>query len=254
VKILRSLSMAFTMYSSIPVPRVKWEKDNMAYAMCFFPLVGLVIGAVLCFWLWLCGRLGIGIALRAAVCVLMPLGISGAIHMDGFCDTADALGSRQTKERKLEILKDPGAGAFALICCCAYLLLYFALWCEADINLRTMLVAALIPVLSRALSGLSVVTFRNARGGGLLATFSRAAQTGVVRAVMCLWIAALLAALVLLGHLAGVAAVLGAVIVFIYYRLMSYRQFGGITGDLAGYFLQLCEMVSFLFVIVFQRI
>lgn len=254
MKILRSLSMAFTMYSRIPVPRVKWEKDNMAYAMCFFPLVGVVIGAVLYFWLWLCGELGIGIALRSAVSVLMPIGISGAIHMDGFCDTADALGSRQTRERKLEILKDPGAGAIALISCCAYLLLYFALWCEADISAQTMLVTALIPVLSRSLSGLSVVTFRNARGGGLLATFSKAAQTLVVRAVMVVWIVALLITLALLGRLAGIGAGLGAVIVFIYYRLMSYRQFGGITGDLAGYFLQLCEMFSLLFVIIFQRI
>ena len=134
MKVLKSLSMAFTMYSRLPVPRVKWENENMAYAMCFFPLVGAVIGAVLYFWLWLCTRLGIGSELKAAVAVIAPVGISGAIHMDGFCDTADALGSRQTRERKLEILKDPGAGAFALISCCAYFILYFALWCEADIN------------------------------------------------------------------------------------------------------------------------
>ena len=71
---------------------------------------------------------------------------------------------------------------------------------------------------------------------------------------MCIWIAALLAALALLGRMAGVAAGLGAIVVFIYYRIMSYRQFGGITGDLAGYFLQLCEMGSLLFLVVFQKI
>lgn len=41
--------MAFTLYSRVPMPRVRWEKENMAYAMCFFPLVGALIGAVLFF-------------------------------------------------------------------------------------------------------------------------------------------------------------------------------------------------------------
>lgn len=246
--------MAFTMYSRVPVPRVKWENENMAYAMCFFPLVGVVIGAALYIWLRLCAIAGIGTVLKAAVAVLIPIGISGAIHMDGFCDTADALGSRQTRERKLEILKDPGAGAFALISCCSYLLLYFALWCEAATTGRALPVLALIPVLSRSLSGLSVVTFKNARGGGLLATFSKAAQTGTVRVVMLIWIAAALAAMLVLNLPAGIGAALCALIMFLYYRIMSYRQFGGITGDIAGYFLQLCELLALLGIIVAERI
>ena len=47
MRLLRSLCMALSMYmySGIPVPQVKWEKENMAYAMCFFPVVGLIQGA-----------------------------------------------------------------------------------------------------------------------------------------------------------------------------------------------------------------
>lgn len=246
--------MAFTLYSRVPVPKVKWEKENMAYAMCFFPVIGVVIGAVLFFWLWLCDVLVIGNILRAVVAVLIPIGISGAIHLDGFCDTADALGSRQTTERKLEILKDPGAGAFALISCSIYLLFYFALWCEADLTPAAWVLVALIPVLSRSLSGLSIVTFKNARGDGLAATFSNAAHTVVVRAVMLIWIVAVAALLIVLEPLSGTGIVLGALVTFAYYRFMSYRQFGGITGDLAGYFLQLSEMLCLLFMLIFQKI
>jgi adenosylcobinamide-GDP ribazoletransferase len=43
----------------------------------------------------------------------------------------------------------------------------------------------------------------------------------------------------------SVAAVLSAA-VFLWYKGMSARQFGGITGDLAGWFLQVCELVMFL--------
>ena len=49
-------------------------------------------------------------------------------------------------------------------------------------------------------------------------------------------------AMILLGGLCGAAAALGAVLAFLYYRRMVFREFGGVTGDLAGYFLQLCEL------------
>ena len=250
VKFLRSMSMAFTMYSWLPVPRVRWEKENMAYAMCFFPLVGALVGAILFFWLWLCAKLNIGFVLRAAGAVLIPIAVSGAIHMDGFCDTADALGSRQTRERKLEILKDSSAGAFAVISCAAYLLIYFALWCQIEPDPRAGLIFALMPVLSRSLSGLSVVTFKSERGDGLQASFSKAAQTKTVRIVMILWCLAVLITAVVLMPLPGAFACAGALIAFIYYRIMSYRQFGGTTGDVAGYFLQISELMSLLFMLI----
>ena len=42
---------------------------------------------------------------------------------------------------------------------------------------------------------------------------------------------------------AGALVVAGiTILMFFYYRFMSYRTFGGITGDLAGYFLQMCEL------------
>lgn len=44
-----------------------------------------------------------------------------------------------------------------------------------------------------------------------------------------------------LSLLAGILAVAAAFAVFGYYRWRSYREFGGITGDTAGYFLTLCE-------------
>ena len=37
--LLRSLAIAISMYSKIPVPMVDWNEKNMKYAMCFFPVV-----------------------------------------------------------------------------------------------------------------------------------------------------------------------------------------------------------------------
>ncbi len=46
MNLLGSLAIAFSMYSRIPMPQVSWTKERMKYAMCFFPLIGVVIGAL----------------------------------------------------------------------------------------------------------------------------------------------------------------------------------------------------------------
>lgn len=66
--------------------------------------------------------------LFASIAVCIPLLVTGGIHMDGYMDTVDALSSHQSVEKKLEILKDPNAGAFAVIYCGIYLLLSLGLF------------------------------------------------------------------------------------------------------------------------------
>ena len=169
---MKSLIIAFAMYSKFPMPRVDWEKKALSWALCWFPLVGLAVGAVLWLWLALAGWLGFGAVFTAALALLLPIALSGGIHLDGFCDTCDALSSHQSRERKLEILKDSHTGAFAIICCGLYLLVFFAAWCEAAPAGGAALALALGPAFSRSLSGLFAVTLPNARGTGLLATFT----------------------------------------------------------------------------------
>ena len=152
---MRSLWIAVAMYSKLPVPQVEWDRKSLSWALCFFPVVGVVIGLLLGLWLELCALLDIGPWLRAAGALLLPVAVSGAIHLDGFCDTADALGSHQPREKKLEILKDSHTGAFAIICCCLYLITFFAVWCEAEPAGGTFWVLCLGPALSRSLSGLA---------------------------------------------------------------------------------------------------
>lgn len=106
MKCLESLIVAFSMYSKIPMPQITWTKENMKNTLCYFPLIGAVIGALLWLWYWLCGIAGFGVMLQAAVAVLIQVLVTGGIHLDGFLDTSDALSSWQTAERRLEILKD----------------------------------------------------------------------------------------------------------------------------------------------------
>ena len=121
--VLQTVAVAFAMFSAVPVPQFNWTEKNMRYAMCAFPLIGVVIGLL---W-FLCGVLPLPGAARAAGFCLIPVWVTGGIHLDGYADTCDALSSYGDREKKLEILKDPHCGAFAVIRLCSYFAAYLAL-------------------------------------------------------------------------------------------------------------------------------
>ena len=173
MKVLESIVVAFSMYSKIPMPHIEWNKENMKNVLCFFPWVGAVAGVLVWLWFLVSDQLGFGVMLRASVAVLIPVLVTGGIHLDGLLDTADALSSWQTRERRLEILKDSHAGAFAIIVCCGYFLAAFGIWTEAGAEDIGVLAVGFI--LSRALNGFGICTFPCAKNSGLAATFAQAA-------------------------------------------------------------------------------
>lgn len=248
MSIINSFFIALSMYSRIPVPRVDWKKENMRYAMCFFPMIGVVIGAVMYLAGWLLDKTSVGGLFRGVVFTLIPIIITGGIHMDGFMDTMDALGSWGDREKKLEILKDSHAGAFAILGMGCYLMWSVAVWSE--LPAEVLRVCGVSFVLSRALSGFSVVTFPAARNSGLLKMFQDGAQKKVVRITMCLYVAAAVIMMAVMNARAMTGAVTGVMIAFLYYIVVSRKQFGGVTGDLAGFFLETAEPAMFTGILV----
>lgn len=240
---LKSIIIAFSTYSKIPMPAVEWEENSMKYSMCFFPFVGAVVGfCCLCFYRGL-HFIGAGQILTAVVLTALPLILTGGIHMDGFLDTMDAKSSYKQREEKLKILKDPHTGAFAVMHCTLYLLLSFGLFSE--ISGKMVPFVALGYVYSRILSGLSVVTLKKAKEDGMAAASAKAA-TRNVKWVLVGEVFVCATGFLMLDIFCGGLCVLAGLLCLLYYRNMAYRIFGGITGDLAGYFLQVCEMVVLL--------
>ena len=233
--VLQTIAVAFAMFSAIPVPQFEWNEKNMRYAMCAFPLIGVVIGAAWC----VCGALPLPGLAKAAGFALIPVWITGGIHLDGYADTCDALSSYGDREKKLEILKDPHCGAFAVIRLCSYFLAYFALCTCVSFTPRVGVLWVLALVLERALSGLAVASFPMAKNTGLAHTFATAADKTVVRRALAVLAAVLCVGMAALG---GWALVLAALAVLWRYYAVSRKQFGGITGDLAGWFLQKAEL------------
>ena len=233
--VLQTIAVAFAMFSALPMPQFAWNEKNMRYALCAFPLIGVVIGALWC----LCGVLPLPALARAAGFCLVPVWVTGGIHLDGYADTCDALSSYGDTAKKLEILKDPHCGAFAVIRLCSYFVAYLALCCCVQFTPRVGALWTLTLVGERALSGLAVASFPMAKNTGLAHTFATAADKTNVRRVLTVLCILLGAALAVLG---GWALVLAACAVFAQYYGVAKKQFGGTTGDLAGWFLQKCEI------------
>lgn len=235
--LLRSLASAFLMYSRIPMPKVEWKEENRRYSLCFFSLIGAVIGGLLLLWHYICGLLDIGIFVNSAVSVLIPILITGGIHIDGFCDMTDALASCADRQKKLAIMSDPHIGSFAVIALCSLFLLQFALFCE----IGNYYIIAVGYLLSRALSGLAAVALRSAKSEGALQNFVRPAHKKITITVLVIITVLCAAGMCLIDIFQGAAVCVVCAFIFFIYKVVVYKNFGGLTGDTEGWFLQVTE-------------
>lgn len=230
------------MFSRIPVPKGAWTKEGMEHAIAAFPLVGVVQGILVVAWGLLVAQLGLPVSLAAMGFVVLPVLVNGGIHLDGLCDTSDAISSYAPREKKLEILHDPRAGAFGVIALVVYFLIAYSLYSCAAFSLSDLLVLAFTFVLSRALSGLAVECWPNARLDGMVAGLAPAKKRiGIVASLAVFGLLASVG-IIAFAQVAGAVCVAAALVVLAWYRHVALSRFGGVTGDLAGWFLQWTEL------------
>lgn len=245
--------MSFQMFSILPMPRVEWKKENMRYMLACLPFVGIVIAAILLVWMLVCRALHFGSVLFAAGMTILPAVISGGIHLDGFADTADALSSHAPPERKREILKDSHTGAFAVLYLIGFFLLYAAFCTELGQSVKSVLLVGITHVLARAVGAFASVSFSVSGNTGLLATFLDAAQKKSVW-VLGIWMLLSVVGLAVLSPLsAGICLLISLLCLWGVYS-MSKKQFGGMSGDIAGYLITLSELMMLLGIVVVERL
>lgn len=225
--------IALQFLSSLPVrlPRMPAPREMGRSLLCY-PLVGLLFGLLL--WLashWLQGTPA---PLHAALLLVLWVLLSGALHLDGLADSADAwLGGFGDRERTLQIMKDPRSGPIAVVTLILVLLLKFcALWVLVGQGAGAQLLLA--PLIGRAaMLGLFLGT-PYVRPGGL----GQALAEHLPRAAAS-WV--LLACALFCLALGGWVVVL-ALAVFGWLRQLMCRRLGGTTGDTAGALLELLEL------------
>jgi adenosylcobinamide-GDP ribazoletransferase len=229
--------IALQFLSSLPIrlPGMPAPQE-LGRSLLFYPLVGLLFGAILWALNWL--LVGTPLLLHAALLLTVWVLLSGALHLDGLADSADAwLGGYGDRERTLTIMKDPRSGPIAVVTLVLVLLLKFAALL-ALIEQQHAVALIIVPLLGRsALLGLFLTT-PYVRPGGLgqaLADHlprSAGKQVLALSALVCL----------LIAGIQGVFAVLLGVALFVWLRQVMLRRLGGTTGDTAGALLELLEV------------
>lgn len=239
-KIWNSFLMAFSTYSISPKTKMERNRENTAYILVFVPLIGAIIGFVIRCWgvayPYLCDYA----VLPAVVGAVLPSILSAGSHLDGFFRTVDALCSHQTREKKLEILEDSHGGYFAIIVCVCYFMLAIGIWSEMPVD--GLFVLAYGFIISRALYGFSILAFRHAKESKCSVYMPEGILRYVQIFIMIIYVGFAAVSMLQVNREIGVACILGAFISFIYYIFVSYREFGGVTEDSAGFFVQICEV------------
>lgn len=251
--ILRSIALSFTMFSRVPMPRTDWKPEHMRYMLASFPLVGVVLGMVLAVWWMLCRWLSFDSIFFGAGVALLPVLFTGGIHLDGFCDTVDALSSHAEPAKKREILKDPHVGAFAVIGVSAYLIAYFALATQLNSKHNSIALLFLLPVLSRAIAGYVSVSAQPS-GTGLLSGMVDAASRKQTKIVLTGWFVVTAITMLCVSPLVGFVVALGATLSGWLVRRIALREFGGMSGDLAGFIVQVSEILMLILLVLLQRV
>jgi len=119
---LRGLILAFGFLTRLPMPKLAgFKNEELSSSAIWFPLVGLCIGLLL----MLAALLGASVNhwLAALLVLLAWIAITGALHLDGAADLADALGAaHRDPERFHAVMKDPHTGSFGVIAIVAILI------------------------------------------------------------------------------------------------------------------------------------
>ena len=234
------------MFTAIPLPSFLWGGACMSLALPCLPLIGGLTGAVWwgAFELMIIGE--VHIVLAVAILSAIPFLLTGFLHLDGYMDTCDAVLSRKPLEVKIQILKDPHVGSFAVISLAFLLLLQYAgmyVFFEKA-EYPALLIA--IAFFSRCCAAEAILTLNVMKDSSLAKVFSQ--NTGISHKLFTAVLAILAGALSFLYAGPVGLAVAGAVVLgYILATLYVYREFKGVSGDLTGFAIvvsELCGLIT----------
>lgn len=244
-KIVKGFIVCFSLYSIIPMPKIKWDENSIKYSFCFIPAIGFVTSLFSILWYNISKHLEINVLLYSSIASIIDVLISGAIHLDGFIDTSDAIFSCEEKEKKIEILKDPHVGAFGIVCAIIYFLVSLGVFSEIYSKSVNIYMIILPYTLSRLLGAYSIIAIKPAKNSGLAYTFYSMNNKNAVKIIFIFY--ALASTIILFFAFKSIipfTILVSLIIYFLIFKIYTIRNFGGFTGDLAGFSISTFELIS----------
>ena len=237
---MNPLQIALQFLTRLPVSTADYNDHDVKTSIYWYGCVGLIIGALLwaahSFLYWIAPQLSPGIS--AAVILCLWVVITGALHLDGLADSADAWLGGKNVEQTLQIMKDPRSGPAGVTSVVLVLRLKFA--CLQSLVAESPCLLLLAPSLSRGLVPILFLHTPYVREAGLASAF----KEGLSESKSYLQ-AALLALLWL--FLLGAAALPALLLVGLVYwalRHLMLKRIGGTTGDTAGAAVEILEATA----------
>jgi len=228
---IKDILTAFRTLTILPIPGK--DTEHFSRSLCFFPLVGALLGFV--FLLLVQGAGAIGFKhpfVLALLSMAVVTWLTGGLHIDGLGDVADAFGGGKSKEHILQLLKDPAMGSFGVCAVVFDILIKAGCW-QFFLERGNPWFIFWSFVFSRAMQGLAIAFIPNARVESIAAPFGQGGRLAKISVVLAFLVTALAAAWLVSPRAALVCAVcsLGVTLIFVSY---CWRRLQGITGDCVG--------------------
>jgi adenosylcobinamide-GDP ribazoletransferase len=240
---IKPFLVALQFLTQLPIHLKTQPNDKqIGESLLYYPLVGLLIGSLLLALGWLLSHTPP--LVTAALLVTGWVLLTGALHLDGLADSADAwIGGMGDRERTLVIMKDPNCGPAGVVALVLILLLKF-------VALHSLVIAnewvaiLLASVLARTLIPLLFLTTPYARSHGL--GLGSPFATHQPRRLSIFVVTATPLLILLLADIIYLWLVITAIMTFLLLRALMIRRLGGATGDTAGALVEITETIVLL--------
>ena len=250
-KLFHAFFMSLSTFTIIPPLYKGWDEDAKKYMIIMIPFIGAIIGGLYYLIHFLLTLISLPIYVNALLYVIFPLLITGCIHFDGYLDVVDAKKSYRSIEEKIQILKDPHVGSFAVIFGIILVLSAYSLFLslKEDTNYLFLI---FVPIISRSMSGLMLTIFKPLNVSQYNSDESKGFKIFKIIYVVVI----MLAMLVLMYLFMGIYALIGVGIILIHFLacLSSFISFKGINGDVSGYAISISEYLCIAVIIILQVI
>jgi adenosylcobinamide-GDP ribazoletransferase len=256
VKWAHACAAAVQFLTRIPLPvKLNYDDDLFRRSAVFYPLAGMLIGAVLV----LSGKLLEAFVPPFPASVLLLgvwIALTGGLHLDGLMDTADGLLSHRSRERMLEIMKDSRVGAMGVLAAVWLLLLKTALLLSL-LQYAPQWIGFLfvIPVWSRWFMVWAIAGWPYAREGGMGQLFASVTRREAMFATCAAAFVTMLAFVLMRFHWWAAIGYTAAFVILTalcgwLIGIRIVRKLGGMTGDTYGALNELLECTLLLVIII----
>jgi len=239
---LRLVLAAFQYFTRLPMPAwVDHSAAQLQGTARYFSLVGVLVGGVGALTFWTTSLI-LPTPLPAILSTAVTILLTGALHEDGLADTFDGLGGGATRERALEIMKDPRIGTFGMIALLLTLLIKIA-----ALNALPVSIAPFALIAGHAFSRACAISLLFVSNYVGTPEQSRARPVARTMSNGEFFLATIVGVVPMLGcGIYGFVAGLFAIPVWLTLTRWFMRRLGGFTGDTLGATQQLTEIAFYL--------